>query len=108
MIRCLIHFEQAGKIMGILRSLLAVLVFSTLLAAAAYAQKTAAKRPIKRPSILKTTATLPPLEVRAARVKVLNQLSNVNQFVTMLGPIAQNIEALDNDARGKRISQKSI
>ena len=94
--------------MRILRSFTAVLVFATLLAAAAHAQKTASKRPVKRPGILKTTATLPPLNVRAARVKVSNQLSNVNQFVDMLGPIAQNIEALDNDARTKRIAKQSI
>jgi len=50
---------------------------------------------------------LPPLEVRAERVKVSNQYSNVNQFVTLMTPIAQNIEALDNQARTQKISKTS-
>jgi len=95
--------------MKIIRSFTLVFVFATLFAAAGDAQKTASKRPIKRPASTKTNAaTLPPLEVRAARVKVSNQLSNVNQFINILGPVAQNIEALDNDARTKKISQQSI
>ena len=95
--------------MKIIRSFTLVFVFATLFAAVVDAQKTASKRPIKRPASTKTNAaTLPPLEVRAARVKVSNQLSNVNQFINILGPVAQNIEALDNDARTKKISQQSI
>jgi len=68
----------------------------------------------KRPTTKKTTttstkpSTVPPLEVRAARVKVSNQLSNVDQFIRRLTPIAQNIEDLDNQARTKKISQTSV
>jgi hypothetical protein len=53
-------------------------------------------------------ATLPPLDVRAARVKVENQLSNVTGFVSRFGPIAENIEALDADARARKAKQASI
>lgn len=53
-------------------------------------------------------ATLPPLEVRAARVKVSNQLSNVSAFVSRFGPIAQNIEALDADAKARKAKPASI
>ena len=42
--------------------------------------------------------TVPPLDVRVAREKVSNQLANVNRFVDLLGPIAQQIE--DADAAG--------
>ena len=55
-----------------------------------------------------TAATLPPLEVRAARVKVSNQLSNVSGFVARYGPIADNIEALDADAKARKAKQASI
>lgn len=55
-----------------------------------------------------TVPTLPPLDVRAARVKVSNQLANVSAFVSKLGPIAQNIEALDADARARKAKQSSI
>ena len=51
---------------------------------------------------------MPPLEVRAARVKVSNQLYNLKAFVERLGPVAQNIEAVDNDARTKKIKKESI
>lgn len=67
------------------------------------------KRPVKtRPASVKTSSTLPPLDVRAARVKVSNQLANVTAFTSRLGPIAQAIEALDNEAKTKRVKQESI
>lgn len=40
-------------------------------------------------------------EVAAARQKTENQLSNVNRFIEVLGPIAQNIEDLDRQNRIK-------
>jgi len=83
------------------------LLLATLFAGAAVAQKTTSRRPAPRPTPTKTS-TLPPLEVRAARVKVSNQLYNLKAFVERLGPIAQNIEALDNDARTKKIKKESI
>jgi hypothetical protein len=88
------------------------LILTTIFAGAAAAQKTASKRPPARQTTAKTTApktsTLPPLEVRAARVKVANQYSNVDQFVARLGPIAQSIEALDNESRTRKVSQSSL
>ena len=83
------------------------LLLTTLFAGAALAQKTTTRRPVPRPTPVKNS-TLPPLEVRAARVKVSNQLYNLKAFVERLGPIAQNIEAVDNDARTKKIKKESI
>lgn len=85
------------------------LLLVTLFAGAAAAQKST-RRPVPRPTPPKTTrtSTLPPLEVRAARVKVSNQLYNLKAFVERLGPVAQNIEAVDNDARTKKIKKESI
>ncbi|MEP6703585.1 MAG: hypothetical protein ABJB34_02155 [Acidobacteriota bacterium] len=56
----------------------------------------------------KTAATLPPLDVRAARVKVSNQLANVSAFVSRLGPVAEAIEALDAEAGNKRFNKQSV
>lgn len=64
----------------------------------------------KKPVTTKNQArTLPPLDVRAARVKVSNQLSNVSAFVSRLGPIAQAIEAVDAEAKtNKKIRKESL
>jgi len=96
--------------MKITRSLTLLLVLTTALAVSASAQKTAKKQPAHRTPTTntKTSSTLPPLEVRAARVKVSNQLYNLTAFVNRFGPIAQNIEALDNDARNNKIKKESI
>ena len=75
-------------------SVLALALFTV----AVSAQKKRPKRPTpKNPGAAKTV--LPPLDVRAARQKVDNQLSNVNDFVNKLGVIAQGLEVADADAR---------
>jgi hypothetical protein len=66
------------------------------------------KRPVKAKSTVNKAATLPPLEVRAARVKVDNQLANVSAFVSRLGPVAQAIETLDTEAKTKKLSKESL
>jgi hypothetical protein len=90
------------------RSFTIALAFTTFFVGSVYAQRTTTKRPVKRPATTKTNTKLPPLEVRAARVKVSNQLFNVNQFVAVFGPIAQSIEALDKESRTRKISKKSV
>ena len=84
----------------VLLAVAAIAVFSI----AAQAQT---KRPIKKTTPVKTS-TLPPLDVRAARVKVENQFTNVKLFVERLGPIAQAIEALDAEANTKKLSKQSL
>ncbi|MFN6964576.1 MAG: hypothetical protein ACK4S4_12520 [Pyrinomonadaceae bacterium] len=81
-----------------------------LLGTTADAQRTISKRTTTKRTTTTTTKTptLPPLEVRAARVKVSNQLANVTGFVARLGPIAQNIEALDAEARARKLKRESI
>jgi hypothetical protein len=66
------------------------------------------KKPVKAKSTVNKAATLPPLDVRAARVTVDNQLANVTAFVARLGPIAQAIEALDAEAKTKKVNQESL
>jgi len=45
--------------------------------------------------------------VAQAKQKTENQLSNVNRFIDVLGPIAQNIEALDAQNRIKPLSKEA-
>ena len=95
--------------MKITRSLTLFLVCLTALAVSAQAQQATTKKPVRRTTpVSNKTSTLPPLEVRAARVKVSNQLYNLAAFLERLGPISQNIEALDKDAKTKKIKKESI
>ncbi|MEP6946667.1 MAG: hypothetical protein ABJA02_12180 [Acidobacteriota bacterium] len=70
----------------------------------------AQKRPTKKSTTKKppSTKTVPPLDVRAAREKVDNQLENVNRFVDKMGPIALAIETLDESNRAKRLPQDAV
>lgn len=95
--------------MKITRILSLILIGLTALAISAEAQKTTTTKPARRTTpVSNKTSMLPPLEVRAARVKVSNQLYNLSAFLERLGPISQNIEALDKDARTKKIKKESI
>lgn len=80
------------------------LLLLVLFAAAVDAQKKTPKKP-KKPPV--TKSLLPPLEVRAAIEKVDNQLANVKRFADVLGPIAQDIENLDELAKTKPLSEKA-
>lgn len=90
--------------MKITRYVLLAVASMAVFSMAAQAQT---KRPIKRTTPVKAS-TMPPLDVRAARVKVDNQLANVKAFVDRLGPIAQAIEALDAESRTKKMSKQSL
>lgn len=74
------------------------------LAGGMQAQKTVSKKTTSK----RTTTYLPPLDVRAAREKTENQLSNVNLFVDRFGPIAQGIETLDASSRTKRLPKATL
>jgi len=91
--------------MKISRYLFLAFVVTALFSVGAYGQGT--KRPVKKPTAPKTS-TLPPLDVRAARVKVSNQLANVTGFTQRLGPIAQAIEALDAELKTRRMNKESV
>ena len=63
------------------------------------------KSSTKKPATIKT---IPPLDVRTAREKVSIQLSNVEKFVDVLGPIAQGIESLDQSAKTRRLTTATL
>lgn len=81
----------------------ALLVFS----GAAAAQKKTTKKPVaKKPTASKTT--VPPLDVRAAREKTQIQLDNLNAFLDKYGPLAQDMETANADAKAGKLSSATV
>ena len=81
-------------------------LLSVTLAGSGYAQKkTTKKTTAKKPAASQTI--VPPLDIRAAREKVTIQADNVNQFVDVLGPIAQGIEDLEASAKTRPLPPKT-
>jgi ABC-type phosphate transport system auxiliary subunit len=105
MIRFLRVFEQEGKLMKRLQIVTLALFLLVLVTGTADAQKkTTRKTTTKKTSV---TKVVPLLAVRTAREKVEIQLSNVNGFVTKLGPIAQGLETADADRKAGNLSAKT-
>lgn len=92
--------------MGPLKVIFATLIASMLFTGAVTAQKKTTKKPVPKKPV-PAVKILPPLEVRAAREKVEIQLSNVNDFVTKFGTIAQALETAEADRVGGRLSAKT-
>lgn len=81
-----------------LKATVLVMVSLAIFATAANAQRKPVKKSVaKKPTVAKVI--VPPLDVRVAREKVDNQLSNVNDFVNKLGTIARGLEVADADAK---------
>ena len=93
--------------MKITRYLLLTIAATMLLGIAAHAQKTPPRRTTPRTTPARPS-TLPPLDVRAARVKVDNQHTNVSLFVQKFGPVAQALEALDAEAKTKKVRKEIL
>lgn len=81
----------------------AILSIAFFAGAAAAQKKTARKTSVKKAAA--ETRVVPPLDVRAAREKIDNQLENVNRFVDVLGPIAQAIETLEESGKTRPLSR---
>jgi hypothetical protein len=90
--------------MKITRYLVVAFAATLFFSFASYGQT---KRPVKRTSAPKSS-TLPPLDVRAARVKVSNQQANVSQFVDKFGPVAQALEALDAESKTRKLGKQTL
>lgn len=89
-----------------LKLIVAILITGLSLAGAAAAQKKTTKKPApKKPT--PNVKVVPPLDVRAAREKVEIQLSNVNDFVTKLGPIAQGLDSAEADRVAGKLTAKT-
>ncbi|MEQ1643286.1 MAG: hypothetical protein ABL959_07600 [Pyrinomonadaceae bacterium] len=89
-----------------LKLIVGTLIIGISLAGAATAQKKSTKKPApKKPT--PNIKVVPPLDVRAAREKVENQLSNVNDFVTKFGLTAQALETAEADRVAGKLSAKT-
>ncbi|MEO6050915.1 MAG: hypothetical protein ABIP78_06240 [Pyrinomonadaceae bacterium] len=86
------------------RTATVVILGLAIFAGGASAQRKAVRKPVPKKATVKI---LPPLDVRAGREKVDNQLSNVNDFVNKLGTIAQGLEVADADAKAGNLSAKT-
>ncbi len=91
------------KIIRFLAILLAA--FGSFAVSAEAQRKRPPKRPVPKP-VVNTPAAFG--DVRMAKDKVTNQIKNITSFVEMLPPFAQSIEALDKEARTKKLRQSSI
>lgn len=92
--------------MRLTRYLLLAIAATLLFSAVAGAQTR--KRPVRRTTTPVKASTVPPLDVRAARVKVDNQLANVTAFISKLGPIARAIEDLDAEAASRKLGKAAL
>ncbi|HKP69410.1 MAG TPA: hypothetical protein VJV05_09005 [Pyrinomonadaceae bacterium] len=90
------------------RYMILALAVTSIFSLSAYTQKKTTGKRTTKASSTKSAAALPPLDVRAARVKVSNQQANISLFLERLGPIAQAIEALDAEAKTKKLKQESL
>src|SRR5687767_10274481 len=94
--------------MKMTRFLLLGFALTAVVSVSAFAQKPSTRRSTRTTPTKNVVATLPPLDVRAARQKVSNQLANITLFVQKLGPIAQAIEELDAEAKTKKLKKESL
>jgi hypothetical protein len=107
MIRFLGPVEQEGTHMIYFRIVATAIVTVAIFTGAANAQKTTAKKaPVKKTTTV-TKPTLPPLDVRVGREKAGNQLSNVNDYLNKLGPIAQNLETAVADKNANKLKPET-
>ncbi|MBK8465405.1 MAG: hypothetical protein IPL32_06200 [Chloracidobacterium sp.] len=88
-----------------LRFILPLIVLALFVTGVDAQKKSTKKNTAKKPTAAKT---IPPLDVRTAREKVSNQLDNMNRFIDVLGPVAQDIETLDASAKTKRLSKATL
>ena len=80
---------------------IAVAVFTT---GAQAQRKPARKAPVKKAAV----KTVPPLDVRAAREKVDNQLGSLNVYLNKLGTLPADLERAAADAARGGMSQRTV
>lgn len=98
--------------MTFIRSAAVLIAVIGLFTVAATAQKRTTTTKRKYPSTPKVVTTnntsAPGSDVAKAKETVNNQIKNVSKFVDVLGPIAQGIESIDNDAKTKKLDKKTL
>ncbi len=79
-----------------------------LIATGFFAISADAQRRRTRPAPKPTPTPFVSGDVKIAKEKVSNQISNVTKFIEVLGPIAADIERFDREARTKKPPRKEI
>ena len=109
MIRFLAAFEQEEEIMKHLYNIgLAVIVIVLFFGTASAQKKTTKKTTARKTTTAAPKTTVPPLDVRAGREKVQIQLDNLNAFLNVFGPLAQDMETADADVKAGRLKGPTV
>lgn len=90
--------------MKTIRLFLILLIATGFFAISADAQRRRTRRPAPKP----TPTPFVSGDVKVAKEKVSNQISNVTKFIEVLGPIAADIERFDREARNRKPPRKEI
>ncbi|HTK26590.1 MAG TPA: hypothetical protein VL327_08530 [Pyrinomonadaceae bacterium] len=81
----------------------------SIFAVTATAQKRTTKRKYPTtPKVVTTNNVSTGSDVAKAKETVNNQIKNITKFVDVLGPIAQGIESVDNDAKTKKLKKETL
>ncbi|HEX8638351.1 MAG TPA: hypothetical protein VF692_09830, partial [Pyrinomonadaceae bacterium] len=100
--------------MKIMKNLFVLLAFATVLFGLSLETNAQRRRTTRRraattaSTTAAATAAANSAEVKASARKVSDQLKNVTRFVYLLGGIAKNIEAIDLDARSRKLSTSAL
>lgn len=95
--------------MTITRFAAVMIAVISIFAATATAQKrTTTKRKYPATPKVVTTNVSTGSDVAKAKETVNNQIKNITKFVDVLGPIAQGIESIDNDAKTKKVKKETL
>jgi len=60
------------------------------------------------PKVVTTTTASATSDIAKAKETTNNQIKNITKFVDVLGPIAQSIESIDNDAKTKKLKKETL
>lgn len=87
-----------------------IAVISLFAATAAAQKRTTTKRKYPpTPKVVTTNnSTTPASDISKAKETVNNQIKNITKFVDVLGPIAQSIESIDQDAKTKKVKKETL
>lgn len=86
-----------------------IAVISLFAATATAQRRTTTKRKYPpTPKVVTTNNTSTTSDVAKAKETVNNQIKNISKFVDVLGPIAQSIESIDNDAKTKKVKKETL
>ena len=96
--------------MKLFRLLAVLIAAASIFAVSAGAQqrKPVKRKPVPKPKVTVTNTLPSAADTPSAKEKVSNQIKNLTRFIGILGPVAQNIENTDRDARNRSVDRKIL